>query len=173
MSCLFTAGEEPLGTRGGQGWGEAKRCWGFPLISMDGWRLGRARQWYLYSGISSLMGTAVLGSVDLCMGQCIRESSKGGWANSGSPVHSVGRAMLVLLSPTPVVMMVPPQPACPSTHHPPLPQCKLPFLGFCLIQTANLRHWKAISQRKQIHGEVVSESVKGNTLAVYKVSRNS
>lgn len=71
------------------------------MISMDGWRLERACQWYLYSGISSLMGTAVLGSVDLCMGQCIRESSKGGWANSGSPVHSVGRAVLVLPSPRP------------------------------------------------------------------------
>lgn len=128
MWCLFTAGEEPLGTGEGQGWGEGKRCWGFPLISMDGWRLERACQWYLYSGISSLMGTAVLGSVDLCMGQCIRESSKGGWANSGSPVHSAGRAVLVLPSPAPVVVMVPPQPACPSTHRPPLPRCKLPSL---------------------------------------------
>lgn len=81
----------------------------------------------LVSGISTLMGTAVLGSVDLCMGQCIRESSKGGWANSGSPVHSVGRVVLVLPSPTLVGVMVPPQSAWPSTHRPPLPRCKLPF----------------------------------------------
>lgn len=63
MSCLFTAGEEPLGTGGVQGWGEAKRCWGFPLISKGGGgRLLRARQRYL----ASLMRTAVLGSVNPC-----------------------------------------------------------------------------------------------------------
>lgn len=177
MSCLFTAGEEPLGTGEGQGWGEGKRCWGFPLVSMDGWRLERACQWYLYSGISSLMGTAVLGSVDLCMGQCIRESSKGGWANSGSPVHSVGRAVLVSPSPPPQSLWW-----CHLSLHAPqhtVPHslgasCLLSYRSIqeagqthsntetsYLLQTANQRHWKATSQRNQIHGEVLSESVEG------------
>lgn len=46
----------------------------------------------LSSDVSSLTGTAVLGSVDLYLGQCIRESLGGGQVNSGSSVHSVGRA---------------------------------------------------------------------------------
>lgn len=46
----------------------------------------------LSSGISSPTGTAVLGSVDLYRGQCIRESLRSGQINSGSSVHSVGRA---------------------------------------------------------------------------------
>lgn len=46
----------------------------------------------LFSGISSPTGTAVLGSVDLYLGQCIREGLRGGWVNSGTSVHSVGRA---------------------------------------------------------------------------------
>ena len=46
----------------------------------------------LSSGISSPTGTDVLGSVDLYLGQCIRESLREGQINSGSSVHSVGRA---------------------------------------------------------------------------------
>lgn len=69
----------------------------------------------LSSGISSLTGTAVLGSVDRYLGQCIRESLRGGQVNSGSSVHSVGRAKVVF--PTPVVdVMVPPQSVYPSPH---------------------------------------------------------
>lgn len=49
----------------------------------------------LSSVISSPTGTAVLGSVDLYLGQCIRESLRGGRVNSDSSVHSVGRAMVV------------------------------------------------------------------------------
>lgn len=49
----------------------------------------------LLSGISSSTGTTVLGSVDLYLGQCIRESLGGGQVNSGSSVHSVGRAKVV------------------------------------------------------------------------------
>lgn len=49
----------------------------------------------LSSGISSPTGTAVLGSVDLNLGQCIRVSLRGEQVNSGSSVHSVGRAKAV------------------------------------------------------------------------------
>lgn len=58
-------------------------------------------------------GTAVLGSVDLYLGQCIRESLRGGQVNSGSSVHSVGRAEVVFPHPL-VNVMVPPQSMYPS-----------------------------------------------------------
>lgn len=67
----------------------------------------------LMSGISSPTGTAVLGSVDLYQGQCIREGLGGGWVNSGSSVHSVGRAKVVSHPPV-VNVMVPPQSVYPS-----------------------------------------------------------
>lgn len=83
----------------------------------------------LSSGISSPTRTAVLGSVDLYLGQCIRESFRGGRVNSGSSVHSVGRAKV--FSPTPLVdATVPPQPVYPSPqppHSPPGLACKAAF----------------------------------------------
>ena len=124
----------------------------------------------LSSGISSPTGTAVLGSVDLYLGQCIRESFRGGRVNSGSSVHSVGRAKV--FSPTPLVdAMVPPQPVYPSPqppHSPPGLACKLPFLmqlylakrpdrqmdvkvkTSYLIQTFPLCYRIVISQRKNV-----------------------
>lgn len=41
----------------------------------------------------------MLGSVDPYLGQCIRESLRGGRVNSGSSVHSVGRAKVVYPTP--------------------------------------------------------------------------
>lgn len=82
----------------------------------------------LSSGISSPTGTAALGSVDLYLGQCIRESLRGGQVNSGSSVHSVGRAKVV--SPTPLVdVMVPPQSVYASPHplHSPWPSLQAAF----------------------------------------------
>lgn len=62
--------------------------------------------------MSSLPGTAALHFVDLYLGQCIRESLGGGQVNSGSSVHSVGRAKVV--SHPLVDLKVPPQSLCPS-----------------------------------------------------------
>lgn len=115
----------------------------------------RALQWYL----TSLMGTAVLGSVNPC-----RVSALGTVQRVGGPTVALYiqwvEPRLFLPSPTSPVVMVPPQPACPSRHHPPLPQnsaSKLPFImRFCpggwtdltatrrlhiLIQTANLKRY--------------------------------
>lgn len=66
------------GVEGEEGGGEAR----FP-IHVNG------------EGLSSPTGTAVLGSVDLYLGQCIRYTSRGGWVNTGSSVHSVGRTKVV------------------------------------------------------------------------------
>lgn len=44
-------------------------------------------------------GTAVLGSLEIYLGQCISESSAGERVNSGSSVHSAGRAKVVSHSP--------------------------------------------------------------------------
>lgn len=74
------------------------------------------------SSFSSPMGMTVLGAVDLCqLGQCIRESLEGGQANSGSSVHSAGRAKVV--SHPLVATMVPPQSIYLSLYsfHPPRP----------------------------------------------------
>lgn len=114
---------------GVQGWGEAKRCWGFPLISKGGWRLLRALQWCLFTNGD--------GCAWLCwplQGQCIRESSKGGWANSGCSVHSVARAMLVFTL-AHLGRCDRATSACPPTtpaSTPPDSACKLPFImRFC------------------------------------------
>lgn len=152
------SGERSLSGLGGSAGGvrRGRELLRFP-IDCSGWD----GDWGgLFSGISSLMGTAVLGSVDPCMGQCIRESSKSGWANSGSSVHSVGRAVLVLTLAHPsccdgATSACMPLAAPPSGSHPPQGSaCKLPFLmrirpggrtdsnteTSYLIQTANLRH---------------------------------
>lgn len=79
----------------------------FPLVSVvEGYLKG------LSSGTSSLTGTAALCFVDLYLGQCIRESLGGGQVNSGSSVHSVGRATVV--SHPLVDIKVPPPSVYPS-----------------------------------------------------------
>lgn len=81
------SGEKPhrTGERRGERWVVERLR--FPIDFNGGRTFHR-----LSSGISSPTGTAVLGSVDLYLGQCIRESLRGERVNSGSSVHSVGRA---------------------------------------------------------------------------------
>ena len=132
----------------------------------------------LSSGISSPTGKAVLGSVDLYLGQCIRESFRGGRVNSGSSVHSVGRAKV--FSPHPPGWCHGATPVCvPLTTAPTLLPglaCKLPFLmqlylakrpdrqmdvkvkTSYLIQTFPLCYRIVISQRKTCYC-VTSRSV--------------
>lgn len=186
--CLFTVGKSltGLGSRGERWVVERLR---FP-IDFKG----------LSSDTSSPTGTAVLGSVDLYLCQCIRESLRGGRVNSGSSVHSVGRAKVVSHPPgrcngaTSVCV--------PLTTSPPSapldPACKLPFLMQLYLARGLTDRWTA-KQRlhilyKQFRYAIVSLSseeqknmllchikmfpqhfgkVRGNTQAACKVSRNA
>lgn len=67
-----------------EGRGEWYRGGGFPLFSVE-------------TDVSKgcRVVSAEPGSVDLYLGQCIRESLESGQVNSGSSVHSVGRAKVV------------------------------------------------------------------------------
>lgn len=103
----------------------------------------------LSSGVSSLTGTAVLGSVDLYLGQCIRESLGGEQVNSGSSVHSVGRAKGV---PHPLdwsngtTTICLPLITTPST--PPDAACKLPFVMQLYLARSLTDRWTA---KKRLH----------------------
>lgn len=95
--------------------------------------------------ISSPTGADVLGSVDLYLGQCIRESLRGGRVNSGSSVHSVGRAKVVF--PTPLVdVMMAPQSAYPSPH--PL-HSLWPSLQAALSHADRLHIWQTDGQQSK------------------------
>lgn len=153
----------------------------------------------LLSGISSQTGTAVLGSVDLYLGQCIRESLRGGQVNSGSSVHSVGRAKVVSHPPgrcngatsACVPLTTPP-------FHSPWPSLQAAFSHAVvsgqrpdrqmdgkaktsyLIQTIPLCYRIIISRRKKnmllCHIKKFLQhfrKVRGNTQAACKVSRNA
>lgn len=153
----------------------------------------------LLSGISSQTGTAVLGSVDLYLGQCIRESLRGGRVNSGSSVHSVGRAKVVSHPPgrcngatsACVPLTTPP-------FHSPWPSLQAAFSHAVvsgqrpdrqmdgkaktsyLIQTIPLCYRIIISRRKKnmllCHIKKFLQhfrKVRGNTQAACKVSRNA
>lgn len=130
-----------------------------PLISKGGWRLLRALQWYLFTNGD--------GCAWLCwplQGQCIRESSKGGWTNSGCSVHSVGRAMLVF---TLAHLSCCDGGTSACMHHTTLHSPRLGLQatfqhavlsGLDRLTATRRLHilykqviWNAISQRKQIH----------------------
>lgn len=136
--CLFTVGKSLTGPEsGGERWVVVRLR--FP-IDFNGGGCFKG----LLSGISSPIGTAVLGSVDLYLGQCIRESLGGGWVNSGSSVHSVGRAKVV---PHPLgwcngaTSVCVPLTTTPSA--PPDPVCKLPFLMQLYLARGLTDRWTA------------------------------
>lgn len=86
-----------------------------------GCRLFRALQRYL----ASLMGTAVLGSVNPCRVSALGTVQRAGGPTLALYIQWVEPCLLFLPSPTSLVVMVPPQPACPSPRRPPLPQTRL------------------------------------------------
>lgn len=79
--CLFTVGESLTGAGGEEG-GEWQTGWGFCWFTWGG-MFQRALEWFVLTSRDSC--------VALHLGQCIRER----WRDSGSSVHSVGRARIV------------------------------------------------------------------------------